>query len=194
MNFIEQSDRINVEVYHALVHLVYCILLAGVIFGFLSWRAARHLYYMHALYIIHILYVYVQLFTYFAGRPQCQKPARQQLRYTADMAQTLLSIMLEQQLSGVALVSMTDANDPAPIITGEEPRLICITRSSKQHLSALMTPVYSSTGEVLVKFWAVRKLRGFLSINKSVRTLGYCLDTLSCIVRTNRLFLARSCA
>ena len=31
------------------------------------------------LHIIYILYVYIQLFTYLAGRPQCQKPARQQL-------------------------------------------------------------------------------------------------------------------
>ena len=54
-------------------------LLAGVIFDFLSWRANGHLYYKYTVYIIYILYVYIQLFTYLAGRPQCQKPARQQL-------------------------------------------------------------------------------------------------------------------
>ena len=55
------------------------IVVGSVIFGFWPWRAARHIYYIHILYIIYILYVYIQLHTYFAGHPQCQKPARQQL-------------------------------------------------------------------------------------------------------------------
>ena len=86
------------------------------------------------------------------------------------MAQTLLSIMLEHQQSGVALVSMTDVKDPAPTVLGVQPRLLRIARTSKQHLSALMKPICDSDGEVLVEFWAINKLRGFLSINKSVRT------------------------
>ena len=34
-------------------------MLAGVIFGFLSWQAARHIYYIQPLYIMLILYVYI---------------------------------------------------------------------------------------------------------------------------------------
>ena len=45
----------------------------------MSWQAARHINYIHTLNIMYILYVCIQLYTYLAGRPQCQKPARQQL-------------------------------------------------------------------------------------------------------------------
>ena len=48
-------------------------------------RGARHEYYIHTLYIMYILYAYIQLYTYLAGRPQYQKPARQQLRSVVQL-------------------------------------------------------------------------------------------------------------
>ena len=81
-------------------------MLAGVIFGFLSWRTARHLYYKHTLYIIYILYVCIQLYTYLAGRPRCQKPARQQLCCSRLLlrADTITSLDFEISALNTAVV------------------------------------------------------------------------------------------
>ena len=53
--------------------------------AFLSWRAARHIYYVYSSYIMYILCVYIQLYTWLGGRLQCQKPARQQLCSTSQL-------------------------------------------------------------------------------------------------------------